>query len=176
MSHLPRIPEMETLRLRLRRQTIEDAPVFRHLWTERDERVPAHRRLDTDGRPDTDDIRAHIQGAEASPLLTVERIDTGEPIGYCGLVYGGEGVGEEPELAFELLRAEHNRGYATEAAQSVLAWAAGVGVDRVWAGVWEWNLPSRRVLEKLGFVESGQERPSSVHGRNILTVRTLFAK
>ena len=173
MSHLPRIPEMETSRLRLRRQTIEDAPVFRHLWTERDERVPAHRRLDTDGRPDTDDIRAHIQGTEASSLLTVERIDTGEPIGYCGLVYGGEGVGEEPELAFELLRAEHNRGYATEAAQSVLAWAAGVGVDRVWAGVWEWNLPSRRVLEKLGFVESGRERPSSVHGRNILTVRTL---
>ncbi|CAD5139154.1 MULTISPECIES: GNAT family N-acetyltransferase [Microbacterium] len=176
MSHVPRIPEMDTSRLRLRRQAIEDAVVFRHLWTERDERVPAHRRLDADGRPDLDDIRAHIRDAEESSLLTVERIDTGDPIGYCGLVYGGEGVATEPELAFELLRAEHNRGHATEAAQAVLAWADGAGFDRVWAGVWEWNLPSRRVLEKLGFVESGRERPSSAHGRNILTVRTLFAE
>ncbi len=172
---MPRIPEMDTSRLRLRRQAIEDAPVFRHLWTERDERVPPHRRLDPDGRPDVDDIRAHIRDAEESSLLTVERIDTGDPIGYCGLVYGGEGVGTEPELAFELLRAEHNRGYATEAAQAVLTWADGSGFDRVWAGVWEWNLPSRRVLEKLGFVESGRERPSSAHGRNILTVRTRTA-
>ncbi|KYJ99133.1 GNAT family N-acetyltransferase [Microbacterium sp. CH1] len=159
----------------MRRQAIEDATVFRHLWSERDDRVPAHRRLDAAGRPDLDDIRAHIQGAEASSLLTVARIDTGESIGYCGLVYRGDGVGDEPELAFELLRAEHNRGYATEAAHAVLEWADGAGLDRVWAGVWEWNLPSRRVLEKLGFVESGRERPSSVHGRNILTVRTLFA-
>lgn len=129
---MPRIPEMDTSRLRLRRQAIEDAPVFRHLWTERDERVPPHRRLDPDGRPDVDDIRAHIRDAEESSLLTVERIDTGDPIGYCGLVYGGEGVGTEPELAFELLRAEHNRGHATEAAQAVLTWADGAGFDRVW--------------------------------------------
>ncbi|WP_336500815.1 GNAT family N-acetyltransferase [Microbacterium paraoxydans] len=175
MSHPPRVPEMMTPRLRLRRQTVEDAAVFRHLWTERDERVPAHRRLDADGRPDLDDVRAHIRDAEGSSLLTVECTDTGEPIGYCGLVYGGDGVGDEPELAFELLRAEHNRGYATEAAQAVLAWAVGAGFDRVWAGVWEWNLPSRRVLQKLGFVESGRERPSSVHGRNILTVKTICA-
>ncbi|WP_431826139.1 GNAT family N-acetyltransferase [Microbacterium algeriense] len=173
MSDKPRIPEMATPRLRLRKQAVEDAPVFRHLWTERDERVPAHRRIDADGRPDLDDIRAHIRDAEGSSLLTLEHIDTGESIGYCGLVYGGDGVGDEPELAFELLRTEHNRGYATEAARAVLDWAVWAGFDRVWAGVWEWNLASRRVLEKLGFVESGRERPSSVHGRNILTVRTL---
>jgi RimJ/RimL family protein N-acetyltransferase len=103
----------------------------------------------------------------------VERIDTGEPIGYCGLVFGGSGLAEEPELAFELLQAAHNRGYATEAAEAILAWAADAGFARVWAGVWEWNLPSRRVLEKLGFVDSGEDRPGSVHGRSVLTVKAL---
>lgn len=150
---------------------MEDAPVFHRMWTERDERVPAHRRLDAEGHPDVQEIAAHITAAGESWLQTAQLVSTGEAIGYCGLVFGGAGVGDEPELAFEFLRAVHNNGFATEAAEAVLRWTDELGHRRVWAGVWEWNLASRRVLEKLGFEESGEERPPSEHGRNLLTVR-----
>jgi RimJ/RimL family protein N-acetyltransferase len=41
----------------------------------------------------------------------------------------------------------------------------------LWAGVWDWNVASRRVLEKLGFREVGRVEPDSVHGHSLLTVR-----
>lgn len=173
MTITPSMPQLHTARLLLRAQEVADAAVFHRLWTQRDERVPAHRKIDADGHPDVHDISAQIADSGDSWLLTVQRIETGDAIGYCGLVFGGVGVSDEPELAFELAADTHNRGYATEAAEAVLAWSADAGWHRVWAGVWEWNLASRRVLEKLGFVESGQERPRSAHGRNLLTVKDL---
>lgn len=167
---------LETRRLLLRPQETRDAEVFRQLWAERDERVPAHRRIGPDGRPDVADISDRIlqeKESVAPRLLSVQRRATADVIGYCGLVLDGSGAAGEPELAFELLRAVHNQGYATEAARAVLAWTAGAGYARVWAGVWEWNTASRRVLEKLGFVDSGHDRPRSVHGRNILMVKEV---
>ena len=49
--------------------------------------------------------------------------------------------------------------------------ASEVGYRRLWAGVWDWNLASRRVLEKLGFRETGRVEPDSVYGHSLLTVR-----
>lgn len=166
-----------TQRLILRPQEVEDAEVFRRLWTERDERVPAHRKLDADGHPTVADISAHIADAdsERSDLLSVQDAATGELYGYCGLIFEGNGSANEPEISFELLRSVHGRGYATEAATAVLAWARSEGHERVWASVWEWNVASRRVLEKLGFVDSGCDRPVGAHGRNILTVAALLS-
>lgn len=169
---------LETARLTLRRQQRADAAVFHRLWTERDERVPAHRRLDASGRPNEDDIAAHIVEAlqRGSGLLTMQVRASGAVIGYCGVVFDGTGDVDDPEIAFELLSSEHNRGYATEAAQAVLEWAASVGFERIWGGVWEWNTASRRVLTKLGFADSGRERPPSVHGRNLVTVKMLHRR
>jgi RimJ/RimL family protein N-acetyltransferase len=48
---------------------------------------------------------------------------------------------------------------------------AGAGYRRLWAGVWDWNVASRQVLEKLGFREVGRVRPGSVYGHSLLTVR-----
>lgn len=166
---------LPTERLILRPQAVTDAEVFHQLWTERDERVPAHRKLDAHGRPTVSDIAAHIanEASARSDLLTVQNGATGEVYGYCGLVFMDNGAEGEPEIAFELLRSAQNHGYATEAATAVLAWAVSAGHERTWASVWEWNVASRRVLEKLGFVDSGSDRPASEHGRNILTVTTL---
>ncbi|KQQ69183.1 GNAT family N-acetyltransferase [Microbacterium sp. Leaf320] len=166
---------LRTARLTLRPQAVTDAEVFHRLWTERDERVPAHRKLDAGGHPTVSDIATHIanEESERSDLLSVEDASTGEVYGYCGLIFEGNGAEGEPEIAFELLRSAHNRGYATEAATAVLVWAGSTGHERAWASVWEWNVASRRVLEKLGFVDSGDDRPASEHGRNILTVTAL---
>jgi len=174
MTGMPTLSRLTTERLILRRQEAHDAVVFHQLWTERDERVPPHRKVDADGHPNVDDISAHITAvAERSSLLSVQRVATGKLIGYCGLNFDDTGAAGEPEVAFELLQAVHNQGFATEAARAVLAWAADAGYARAWAGVWEWNVASRRVLEKLGFVDSGQDRPRSEHGRNVLMVKPL---
>lgn len=168
-------PVLETARLRLRAQAERDAPVFHQLWTERDPRVPPYRRIDN-GRPSVQDIEADIRsGTQATDLLTLERKDTSRVIGYCGLVFTGTGEPHEPQLGFELLRGEHNQGYATEAGRAIVAWATEIGHPRLWASVWDWNVASRRALEKLGFREVGEPGPDTAHGRSLLTVLELDA-
>ena len=52
-------------------------------------------------------------------LLTIRRRDEGDFIGYCGLIIGRATL-EEPEIAYELFKSAHRKGYATEAASAVL--------------------------------------------------------
>ena len=70
--------------------------------------------------------------------------------GYCGLTVGRASLAE-PELAYELLRANQGNGYATEAARATVDAAAGTGRRRLWASVRSWNDASFRVLDKVGF-------------------------
>ena len=167
---------LETDRLVLRRLTVDDAALLRQLWAERDPRVPPHRRIDAEGRPTLEGVADQIRAQLEDPglgLLAVVRKDTGEVVGYCGLTVRGRGSADEPELAYELLRAAHGRGYATEAGRAVVSWAGAAGHERLWAGVRDWNVASRRVLAKLGFRETGDVEPDAVHGDSLLTVREL---
>ena len=53
---------LETGRLLLRPWRVAEAVVQRELWTERDPRVPPHRRIDADGHPtvaDLEDVDPH---------------------------------------------------------------------------------------------------------------------
>jgi len=174
MSLVPVLDTLVTDRLILRHRRAEEAAIYRQLWTERDPRVPPHRRIDREGRPTVEDIAAHIRAEleESGPgVLAVERKDAADVIGYCGLVFHGSGAPHEPELAYELLRAAHGRGYATEAGLAVVAWVSEAGYPRLCATVRDWNAASRRVLEKLGFHETGQVEPDVAYGDSLLTVR-----
>ena len=174
MSPARVLDTLQTDRLILRRSTAGEADIYRQLWAERDPRVPPHRRISSEGRPTAEDIAAQIRAEREKPgpwLLAVERKGTADVIGYCGLTIHGNGSPDEPELAYELLRAAHGCGYATEASRAVVTWASKAGYRRLWAGVWDWNTASRRVLEKLGFREAGRAGPDSVYGHNLLTVR-----
>ena len=165
---------LETDRLILRRRRVGEAAVYRQLWAERDLRVPAHRRINSEGRPTVEDIAAQIRAEREEPgpwILAVEWKGTADVIGYCGLTVHGNGSPDEPELAYELLRAAHGCGYATEAGRAVVTWASEAGYRRLRAEVWDWNVASRRVLEKLGFREAGRVEPGSVDGHSLLTVR-----
>jgi len=171
---VPVLDSLETDRLILRPRRVDETAIYRTLWTERDPRVPAHRRIDAQGRPTLEDIAARIRAESAEPgakLLAVERKDTAAVIGYCGLLCHENGPADEPELAYELLRADHGCGYATEAGRAVVTWASDLGYRRLWSGVRDWNVASRRVLDKLGFRETGRVEPDAVHGDNLLTVR-----
>lgn len=147
---------------------------MRQLWTERDPRVPPHRRIDADGRPSVDDLAARITAPAKQPpgLLAVELRTTGEVIGYCGLVPSDRTPHAEPEIAFELLQRTWGQGYATEAAEAVLEWAAAHGITSVGATVWDWNTASRAVLRKLGFAETDRTWTDHERGTAILTLRT----
>ena len=103
---------LETDRLWLRPWRVSEAAIQRELWTERDPRVPAHRRIDADGHPTVADIEEGIRAALSSSigLLAVERKVAGDVIGYCGLVDSGRGAEGEPELAYELLRRSATNG------------------------------------------------------------------
>jgi RimJ/RimL family protein N-acetyltransferase len=72
--------------------------------------------------------------ADGLALLPIRHRDEGDFIGYCGLAIGCSTV-EEPEIAYELLRHVHGRGYATEAARAVLDAAIATGRKRLWSTV-----------------------------------------
>jgi RimJ/RimL family protein N-acetyltransferase len=164
---------LETGRLLLRSWRVAEAVVLRELWTERDPRVPPHRRIDAEGHPTVEELEDSIRtDLSSSGLLAVERKATRDVVGYCGLV-DGRGPEGEPELAFELLRRVWRQGYATEASAAVLDWARSSGYERLWATVWDWNTASRRVLAKLGFTETGREEVDAVHGTTLFTTRRL---
>ncbi|MDQ1553605.1 MAG: hypothetical protein QOK46_683 [Microbacteriaceae bacterium] len=160
-----------TDRLCLRSWTEADARRYRDLWLERDPR--SVRVIDADGRPTVEDLRDNIRSQLATTAVTgfgfmvVEgRLDK-EFIGYCGLI-ARDATPDEPELAYELLRAAHGRGYATEAARAVRDAAAASRRSRLWAGVRVWNTASLRVLDKLGFVTSGQVSEDLERGDMVL--------
>ncbi len=166
---------LETGRLLLRPWQVAEAVVLHELWTERDPRVPPHRRIDADGHPTVTDLEDWIRTNQPSSigLLAVERKAARDVIGYCGLIDSGRGSDGEPELAFELLRRVWRQGYATEASLAVLDWARSSGYERLCATVWEWNTASRRVLAKVGFAETKRKELDAVYGNNLFTTRRL---
>ena len=126
------------------------------------------------GTPRSPRSRRGFRAARPSSigLLAVERKAAGDVIGYCGLVDSLRGSEGEPELAYELLRRVWGQGYATEASWAVLDWARSSGYQRVSATVWDWNTASRRVLAKLGVVETDRTE-DPIHGTNVFTTRRL---
>ena len=166
---------LETDRLTLRPWRLTEAVVLHELWTERDPRVPPHRRIDANGHPSVAELEDWIGTNRPSSsiglLAVVRRVDR-DVIGYCGLIDGGSGTHGEPGLAFELLQRVWGQGYATEASLAVLDWARSSGFRRLWATVWEWNTGSRRVLAKVGFAEERRES-GAADGNNLLTVTRL---
>ena len=166
---------LETGRLLLRPWRAGEATVQRELWTERDPRVPPHRRIDADGHPTLAELEEWIRTDRPSStgLLAMERKASRDVIGYCGLITHGRGPEGEPELAFELLRRVWRQGYATEAALAVLEWARSSGYERLWATVWDWNTASRRVLAKVGFTETERTEVDAERGTTLFTTIRL---
>lgn len=148
---------------------------MRQLWTERDPRVPPHRRIDAEGRPTLEELEESIRANPPSSvgLLAIERKADRDVIGYCGLVDSGRGSEGEPELAFELLRRAWGHGYAAEAARVVIDWARASGYRNLWATVWDWNVASRRVLSKVGFAETGRTEFDADRGYTLFTRKKL---
>ena len=168
--------ELHTERLRLRWWLPSDSADVRRLWSERDPR--SLRLINADGHPTENEMRdrisAQLDEGESTGLgmLAIELQSGPGFIGYCGLTVGSA-TKEEPEIAFELFRSAHGRGYATEAAQAVVDVARGTGRSRLWATVREWNTASLRVLAKLDFFDSGRRTEDAERGSSVWMTRDL---
>jgi [ribosomal protein S5]-alanine N-acetyltransferase len=82
-----------------------------------------------------------------------------EPIGSVGLDAFDDVHRYTAELGYWIGAAHWGRGYATDAAIAMTAYGfAELGLERIQAGVYEWNPASERVLVKAGFQLEGRLR------------------
>jgi RimJ/RimL family protein N-acetyltransferase len=80
---------------------------------------------------------------------------SGLVVGDCGL-FPSEGVGPEVELGYRFRRDRWGLGYATEAAGACLRYGLeDLKLPRIIAVTFLENLPSQRVLEKIGMTRMG---------------------
>lgn len=80
----------------------------------------------------------------------VELLETGEPIGWCGLRWFPEV--SMHDLGYRFLKSQWGQGFATETSKACLEYAKNeIKVKKVFARAMSANKASIRVLEKLGF-------------------------
>ena len=144
---------LETDRLLLRRLSLDDFEFIRRLVNE----ASFIKNIGDRGVRNDDDARSYIQNG---PLASYERFgfglylielkDSSTPIGICGLLKRDSF--EFPDLGYALLPDYWSRGYALEAASSVLNYARNeLNLHRLLAIVNADNFASIRLLEKCGF-------------------------
>jgi 8-oxo-dGTP diphosphatase len=92
----------------------------------------------------------------AGPYLMISRAD-GQLLGSTGL---GFQTPEEAMTGYVLARDAWGQGFATEALTAIVDLAPRVGVNRLFALCHPKHLPSRRVLEKCGFVRDDASKPA----------------
>jgi RimJ/RimL family protein N-acetyltransferase len=145
---------LETERLRLRpfelgdldvlHEIYSDAGVVRYLYEEPSSRAELVRALER--KRARTGLSAEGDGISAAVSLR----ETGQVVGDVSLVWTSE-AHRQAELGFVMHPAWHGRGYATEAARPLLAFAfETLGVHRVIGRLEARNAGSARVLEKLG--------------------------
>lgn len=85
-------------------------------------------------------------------LLAVEHKREKKLIGWCGVFPNDLLPIDEREVAYAMSRDYRNRGLTTEAVQAVVRYVfRNTALDHVTAIVKPFNVPSRRLLEKVGF-------------------------
>lgn len=86
-----------------------------------------------------------------TPFLVLA-VDTGDVVGDCGWK-GGPGPDGHAEIGYGLAASVRGRGLGTELVRTLTTWALSQpGCSAVVAEVLGDNLPSRRALERAGFV------------------------
>jgi len=82
-------------------------------------------------------------------MSVLELRETGDAIGFCGLVHPGGQT--EVEIKYALLRGHWGRGLATEVVEAMISYGSReFGMTRIIAGTASENVASHRVLLKAG--------------------------
>lgn len=143
---------LETVRLRIRETTVDDAEFILRLVNE-----PSFlSNIGDKGVRDLDDAKRFIEEGPwrrgqkpGHGQFIVELRGSGIPAGICGLLYR-EAL-DVTDVGFAFLPEHWGCGYAFEAAEAVMKYGySTLGVGRIVGLTSEDNSPSIRVLEKLG--------------------------
>jgi RimJ/RimL family protein N-acetyltransferase len=97
-------------------------------------------------------VRAVAGGVQPGPygVYQLVRLDDGTVIGDIGF-YGPPSPAGVLTVGYGLAPGARGRGYATEALRALTGWAlAQPGVDRIEADTTHANVPSQRVMERVG--------------------------
>ena len=149
---------LTTERLVLRRLRVDEAEVVGEYKNDPE----VARFQDWDLPYPVEDIAANIAAYEHRPWpcpgagLNVAIEYEGELIGDFGV--GWDDAGEEAEIGYTLRLEHQGKGFATEAAAAVVDRLFSEGVERVTSSLDPENVPSVRVLEKVGFRHEASSR------------------
>jgi len=154
---MPTVVPLEAPRLRLRALAMDDAAAVAAYGSDpevsRYVSWPRHRSIEDAHAFLRYAIAAAEEGREL--IWAIVEHATGTVIGTVGLRLQGHRV----ELGYALAQRHWGRGFATEAAARVVAWAlAQRDIYRVWAVCDVENVASARVLEKIGLEREGRLR------------------
>jgi RimJ/RimL family protein N-acetyltransferase len=142
---------LDTERLRLRTLAAEDAPFYLEVVNtqgfiefigDRGIRTVDAAREAIAGGP------MAMQATLGHSLYLVERKEDGAPIGMCGLIK--RDTLTDVDIGYAYLPQFGGKGYATEAAAGVLAYAGTIGIRRLLAIASPGNDASNAVLRKIG--------------------------
>ncbi|PWK13724.1 GNAT family N-acetyltransferase [Tumebacillus permanentifrigoris] len=143
---------LETDRLILRHQTVEDAAFMLGLWND-----PSWiQNIGDRGVRTVEDARKNIKTGAVEMyekwgygFYLTELKDAGIPLGICG--FAKRDFLEDPDVGFAFLPRYWGKGYAYEAASAVMEYGSSVlGFTRIAAFTSEDNEASGRLLVKLG--------------------------
>ena len=157
-------PVVETRRLILRAPAPQDAPRIAALANDLDIARMTKRMPHPFQMRDADDFVLQVasQDPRRANTFVIDHEDVG-PIGVIGLFEGEDRV---PETGYWIGREYWGRGFATEALDAALVWASRKWKRRALvAGHFPDNPASGRVLEKAGFLYTGETRPAFSRAR-----------
>lgn len=169
--------ETQTERLSLRRWRDEDRPAFAAMNADPEVMRYFPKRL---SRAESDAFMDRIL-AEMDEcgwgLYAVERLEDGAMIGMVGLHRFDFGdIASGVEVGWRLNRRYWGMGYASEAAVACLDMAGMLGMERVYSFTAEINVPSRRVMERIGMEYAGQFEHPALTADDPLCRHVLYRK
>lgn len=150
-------PVVETRRLLLRAPGPQDIPAIARLANDPDIARMTCRMPHPFGQGDAEDfvIAVAAQDPNKAATFLIEHEDQG-PVGVIGMF---EDADVAPEAGYWIGRPFWGRGFATEALEGALVWAGKRWKRRaLMAGHFADNPASGRVLEKAGFLYTGETR------------------
>lgn len=150
-------PTIETRRLTLRTPRVEDIDRIAVLANDPDVARMTQRMPHPFALSDAEDFVLHV--AAQDPARAVAFLIEHEDLGPVGVIGLHEGSDPAPETGYWIGREFWGRGFATEALEGALAWASRRWKRRALvAGHFADNPASGRVLEKAGFLYTGEVR------------------
>ena len=168
-------PVVETRRLRLRAPGAHDIGRLAQLANDPGVAVQTQRMPHPFGRAEAEAfvLTVAAQDPRRGSTFLIEHEDHG-PVGVIGLF---EDADPAPEVGYWIARPFWGRGFATEALQGATTWASKAWKRRaLMAGHFSDNPASGRVLEKAGFLYTGEVRKgfSRARGAEAATRRMVW--